>query len=83
MATAELARQNAAEAGVDDCIEFRRADIRDLESQGQAGGIIITNPPYGERIGEAKEINIIYKKLNEFFIKNPSNILRDLYTDHS
>jgi len=64
------ARENAEEAGVDDCITFRRADVKTLQPNGE-NGIIITNPPYGERIGEKDEIEGIYKSLHRFFGENP------------
>lgn len=66
----KAARINAEEAGVDDCIEFAKADIGKMKAYGK-NGIIITNPPYGERIGEEKEIARIYSALNEFYYRNP------------
>ncbi|MCR5829385.1 MAG: class I SAM-dependent RNA methyltransferase, partial [Lachnospiraceae bacterium] len=44
------ARQNAAAAGVLDTIHFQARDVRVLSSSHQYG-FIITNPPYGERLG--------------------------------
>jgi len=74
------AQENAAEAGVDDVIEFRTLDIAKLRTQ-EPGGIIITNPPYGERIGEKKEIDKIYKSLHVFFKENPTWSLFLVTTD--
>jgi len=74
------ARENAIEAGVDDCIEFNIMDIAKLEASCQEG-IIITNPPYGERIGEKKEIDHIYRSLQSFFRKNPTWSLFLITTD--
>ncbi len=62
----KVAKENAEEAGVLDCILFEQGDIKKLESQ-EKRGIIITNPPYGERIGEKEEITKIYKKLKIFY----------------
>ena len=61
------ARENAAEAGVEECIAFSRADVKDLDKlvSGERG-IIITNPPYGERIGEQEEIDKVFKALRSF-----------------
>ncbi|MGI6205947.1 MAG: THUMP domain-containing class I SAM-dependent RNA methyltransferase [Anaerovoracaceae bacterium] len=47
----EAARANAEDAGVDDCIVFKRADFLNLEKMPEPYSVIITNPPYGERIG--------------------------------
>ncbi len=65
-----LQKQNAEEAGVEDCIHFRRADAAKLHAQGQ-NGILITNTPYGERIGEEKEIQKIYGGLKNFLQNHP------------
>ena len=54
-ACVEAARENAAEAGVDGDIEFVQEDIKQLRLEGE-NGIIIANPPYGERIGDQKDI---------------------------
>lgn len=76
------ARRNAEEAGVDDCISFSRADVRDFKGEGE-NGIIITNPPYGERIGDEKAIRIIYDALGDFCRKNPCWSLFIITTDEN
>lgn len=74
------ARENAEEAGVDDCIVFQTQDISRLQSQKKSG-IIIVNPPYGERIGEEKEIEAIYDSLQFFMKQNPTWSLFLITTD--
>lgn len=76
----EAAIENAAEAGVDDCIEFKKMDMAKLTAE-EEGGIVITNPPYGERIGEKKQIEAIYSAYNEFYRKNPTWSLFMVTTD--
>lgn len=76
----EAAIENAAEAGVDDCIEFKKMDMARLTAE-EEGGIVITNPPYGERIGEKKQIEAIYSAYNEFYRKNPTWSLFIVTTD--
>lgn len=76
----EAARENAEEAGVDDCIDFEVADIETLEAE-EENGIIITNPPYGERIGEEAGIKKIYSKLKRFFKENEDWSLFIITTD--
>lgn len=76
----EAARDNAAEAGVDDCIEFKHMSMIDMRATEERG-IIITNPPYGERIGEKKQIEKIYNKYNQFFKENPTWSLFMITTD--
>lgn len=76
----DSARENAEEAGVDDCIIFKKADASKLRPIG-VNGIIVTNPPYGERIGEEEEIQKIYDGLNRFFKENPDWSLFMITTD--
>ena len=74
------AMENAVEAGVEEYISFARADVKDLGKRvadmqaaesGDGRGIIITNPPYGERIGEQEEISSIFRALGRFCKDNP------------
>ncbi len=66
------ARENAEEAGVDDCIEFRRADFRKLEKLREPRSIIICNPPYGERIGDRKSLDGIYRHMKQMLEQDPT-----------
>ena len=59
-----IARQNAAAAGVADDIHFQVRAVKELRHPKKYG-FLITNPPYGERIGEKDEITDIYKELAE------------------
>ncbi|GIM27969.1 methyltransferase [Clostridium polyendosporum] len=56
------ARRNAEKAGVQNYIDFQRLDFKDFSSKRKYG-YIITNPPYGERIGEKSEVELLYKRL--------------------
>ena len=76
----QAARQNALEAGVSDAIQFRIEDITTLSSQ-EPRGILITNPPYGERIGDQKTIDKIYGALNGFLKAHPDWSLFLITTD--
>ncbi len=67
----EAARENAVNAGVDDCIDFSRMAFSELTAE-EKSGIIVTNVPYGERIGEEKGLLKIYKEMGRFFALNPT-----------
>ena len=54
-----MARENAKRAGVDDCISFSVADAREF-SRNTDRGVIVTNPPYGERLMEKREAEALY-----------------------
>lgn len=60
------ARQNAIRAGVEDYISFQKMDFNTF-SPKKGGGLIICNPPYGERIGDKKEVEEIYKRLGALY----------------
>lgn len=62
----EAAKENAIEAGVDDCIDFKVMPVSKLTLK-QPHGIVICNPPYGERIGEKEELDMIYNDLKRLF----------------
>ncbi|MEG0292227.1 MAG: class I SAM-dependent RNA methyltransferase [Anaerovoracaceae bacterium] len=68
-AAIEAAKENALEAGVEECIKFEVQDVKDLKASGK-NGVIITNPPYGERIGDHKSIAEIYNGIYKFFDNN-------------
>lgn len=74
------AMENAQEAGVEDSIEFAVKDIAALKPSGRRG-IIITNPPYGERIGQEDEIREIYKALARIMTDSPDWSLFMITTD--
>lgn len=74
------AMENAQEAGVEDSIEFAVKDIAALKPSGRRG-IIITNPPYGERIGQEDEIKEIYKALARIMTDSPDWSLFMITTD--
>ena len=60
------ARQNAQSAGVDHMIHFQQRPAREL-SHPKKYGFIITNPPYGERIEEKKNLPELYRQFGEQF----------------
>lgn len=61
-----IARRNAAEAGVEHMIHFQRRDVRNL-SHPKKYGFIITNPPYGERLEDKKDLPELYRAFGESF----------------
>ena len=62
----KIARRNAREAGVDHLIHFQERDVKDL-SHPKKYGFIITNPPYGERLEDKKDLPALYKAFGESF----------------
>ncbi|MFF2532164.1 class I SAM-dependent RNA methyltransferase [Brevibacillus sp. NPDC058079] len=62
----KIARHNATEAGVDDLIHFQRMDVRDVRTKRKYG-YLICNPPYGERLGEWKQVAKMYGEMGKTF----------------
>ena len=60
------ARANAKAAGVDGMIHFQQRPVSEL-SHPKKYGFLITNPPYGERIEEKKNLPELYKTIGERF----------------
>ena len=60
--TLKVAMENAKKAGVDKYIEFQKRDFMEF-STSRKNGFIISNPPYGERIGEKEILNELYKHM--------------------
>ncbi len=67
----KVAKINAAEAGVDDVIRFNVADVSAMQTKALSG-VWVTNPPYGERIGDEADIDKIYETYKKFFKDNPT-----------
>ncbi len=62
----KAARENARMAGVDHLIHFQRRPVSEL-SHPKKYGFVITNPPYGERLEEKKELPSLYREIGEAF----------------
>lgn len=62
----KAARQNAKDAGVDHLIHFQERAVKELRHPKKYG-FIITNPPYGERLEDKKDLPEIYSQLGESF----------------
>jgi putative N6-adenine-specific DNA methylase len=61
-----LAEQNARNAGVAHLLKLERRDLAEARPpEGARPGVLICNPPYGERIGEEREWVPLYAKLGE------------------
>ena len=62
----KIARMNAKRANVDHLIHFQQRDVADL-SHPKKYGFIITNPPYGERLEDKKDLPKLYKTFGDRF----------------
>jgi putative N6-adenine-specific DNA methylase len=62
----QVARENAERAGVDKLVHLQVRDVADM-SHGGKHGYIITNPPYGERIEDKRNLPMLYTELREVY----------------
>lgn len=67
----KVAQENAAGAGFLDLIKFQTCDVRDLTLEG-LNGVMVGNPPYGERLGEVEEAEEITRELGRIMKNYPS-----------
>lgn len=66
-----VAEGNAAEAGFLDLINWRQADVKNLTVSG-LNGVMVGNPPYGERLGEKEEAEELARILGHIMKDHPS-----------
>ncbi|MFP3663888.1 THUMP domain-containing class I SAM-dependent RNA methyltransferase [Priestia sp. SIMBA_032] len=64
----KVAEQNAFEAGLGDLIQFKQMQVRDFTTPKEYG-IIIGNPPYGERLSDRPSVEKMYAEMGEAFSK--------------
>lgn len=53
-------------AGVEKAVRFERADVRTFTSR-ESYGFLLTNPPYGERLGQEEEVQALYRDMGKVF----------------
>lgn len=57
------AEENLAPAGLEGRIQFEVGDARELELKAGWNAMLLTNPPYGERVGEERDLMPLYETL--------------------
>lgn len=68
----EISKQNAMEAGLSDLISWKQMQVSDVSIKDQVNGYIVSNPPYGERIGDKNVVAKAYQDLGEIMKQHPS-----------
>ncbi|WP_028273096.1 THUMP domain-containing class I SAM-dependent RNA methyltransferase [Atopococcus tabaci] len=62
----EIAKRNAVEAGLGDTIQFKQMQLADFTTEEEYG-VIVANPPYGERLLDKEQAFELYKQMGEVF----------------
>jgi putative N6-adenine-specific DNA methylase len=65
-AMVEAAGRNAEKAGVSDCVRFRCAPLSAFQASRDYG-CIVCNPPYGERLGERREVDVLSREMGHLY----------------
>jgi putative N6-adenine-specific DNA methylase len=60
----ETARHNARNAGIADMIRFTQADVLEVRAPANSG-VLVSNPPYGVRMGDDKTLETFYPRLGD------------------
>jgi putative N6-adenine-specific DNA methylase len=61
----EMCRTNAERAGVAERTEFRQLMFGELVAPAGPPGLVIVNPPYGDRLGDKNRLNPLYRSLGQ------------------
>ena len=75
----QIASQNAKEAGLEKQIRFSRGNVLNLRPRGNKG-VIVCNPPYGERLGELDELKSLYKSFGDVLKQRCTGYTAYLFT---
>lgn len=77
-----LSIANAKKAGVSEHIKFFRADVKDVRAFRDKG-IVMCNPPYGERLMDKKSVERLYASMGRKFaeFENASKLILTSFED--
>lgn len=62
-----IAQNNSFEAGFGDMIKFKQMQVKDFSTTKEYG-VIVGNPPYGERLGEKTAVEQMYREMGQAFV---------------
>ena len=65
-----LAQRHLHQAGLDGTVRFAVADARTCQMQAERGAFL-TNPPYGERLGDRASCEALYRELGQLLRRHP------------
>ena len=62
--TLKLAHANLSAAGLEQAVQLKQANALEISAPAETG-VLVTNPPYGERMGELQELAGFYPKFGD------------------
>jgi len=75
----DVARQNAARGGVGGLLTLSKGDIRDFMPP-PAPGVLLFNPPYGQRLSEEEELKPLYRHIGDVMKQRCTGYTAYLFT---
>ena len=60
----KTARTNLTQAGLQDAVQLKQVDALEMPAPA-SNGVMVTNPPYGVRIGEEEDLTAFYPRLGD------------------
>jgi putative N6-adenine-specific DNA methylase len=60
----KIARENLVANGLGDSVALKQANVLEVPAPGEEG-VLVTNPPYGERLSDADSLREMYPKLGD------------------
>ena len=78
-----MSRANAERAGVAGITEFHQLAIEDLAAPAGPPGLVIVNPPYGDRVGEKARLKSLYRTLGQTLLTRFAGWRVGLVTDEA
>ena len=76
----QLSKQHAKNAGV--MLEWRVCPVQQLDMSAYEKGILVCNPPYGERMMEKKDAEKLYRDMRKTFDALPHGWSKNIITSH-
>ncbi len=56
---------NRERAGLREAVHFEKRELGEARPAGDAPGLFVANPPYGERLGDLEELKILYRRIGD------------------
>ncbi len=74
-----MTRNNLAKAGIRFDVPLKQIDAQEVKAPTERGGVLLTNPPYGERIGVRGDSRFEADELTQSFYTNFSRTLKQRF----
>ncbi|MFD1391976.1 class I SAM-dependent RNA methyltransferase [Lacticaseibacillus jixianensis] len=63
----EIAQENAKQAGLGQTVRFKQLAVKDNRLSNDQRGVLVSNPPYGKRLGELDAARALYREMGQVY----------------